>query len=119
MNDPSVWLTLPALLASILLLDALLGEPPNAVHPVAWFGRAAGGMEKICRRLLGGGVFSGFVGWLLLTVPPSAAAFLLVRYGQTVNAYWGFGCCTVIGYFTVALRSLLDHSRRIRKPLMR
>ncbi|MBO4649532.1 MAG: cobalamin biosynthesis protein CobD [Lentisphaeria bacterium] len=118
MNDPSVWLDLPALLASILLLDAFLGEPPNALHPVAWFGRAADGMEKICRRFFGSGIFSGFVGWLLLTVPPSAAVFFLVRYGQTANVYCGFACCAVIGYFTVALRSLLEHSRRIRKPLM-
>ena len=119
MNDAAPWLNLPVLLAAILLLDAVLGEPPNAVHPVAWFGRAAGWMEKFCRRFFGNGVFSGSVGWLLLTVPPSAAAFLLVRYGLTVNAYCGFAFCAAIGYFTVALRSLLDHSRRIRKPLMR
>jgi len=116
--NATAWLNLPVLLASILLLDAVLGEPPNAVHPVAWFGRAAGRMEKFCRKFFGNGVFSGFIGWLLLTVPPSAAAFLLVRYGLTVNPYCGFAFCAAIGYFTVALRSLLEHSRRIRKPLM-
>jgi adenosylcobinamide-phosphate synthase len=29
-----------------LVLDASLGEPPNAIHPVVWIGRAAGWLEQ-------------------------------------------------------------------------
>src|SRR5215471_1564981 len=34
------WVTWPAAAALGLLLDRALGEPPAALHPVAWFGRA-------------------------------------------------------------------------------
>ena len=104
--------------ATVILLDLLLGEPPNAWHPVAWFGRAAAGIEKICRKIFGSGIFSGSVAWLIMTVIPGAAAFLLVRCTFQINLYLGWATGIVLMYFCVALRSLLDHSRRIRKPLM-
>lgn len=107
------------LLILVILLDLLLGEPPNAYHPVAWFGRAAAQIEKFCRRFFGSGIFSGFAAWLLMTVLPAAAAFLVVRAGLKINPYCGWAVCALLGYFCVALRSLLDHSRRIREPLMK
>ena len=107
--------TLPG---TILLLDAVLGEPPNALHPVAWFGHAAAGVEKICRKCFGNGIFSGFIAWLLLTAVPACVAFFLVWWGLKLNRTFGFFLAAGIGYFTVALRSLIDHSRRIRIPLM-
>lgn len=105
------------LLIAVIALDLLLGEPPNDWHPVAWFGRAAAGLEKLCRRLFGNGIFSGFLAWLVMTLIPGGAAFLLVRYGLKIHWLMGFALCALAGYFCVALRSLLDHSRRIRKPL--
>ena len=47
------------LLAAVFAADALLGEPPNAWHPVAWFGRLAALTEKLFRKLCGNGVLSG------------------------------------------------------------
>lgn len=105
------------LLSAVIALDLLLGDPPNAWHPVAWFGRAAATLEKICRKLFGSGFFSGFLAWLIMTLIPGAAAFLLVRFGLKINWLMGFALCALTGYFCVALRSLLDHSRRIREPL--
>lgn len=102
----------------VILLDLLLGEPPNAWHPVAWFGRAAAGIEKICRIIFGSGIFSGSIAWLVMTVIPGAAAFLLVRCAFQINLYLGWAAAVLPIFFCVALRSLLDHSRRIRKPLM-
>ena len=104
--------------ATVILLDLLLGEPPNAWHPVAWFGRAAAGIEKICRNIFGSGIFSGAVAWLLMTAGPGITAFLLVRFALQIHLYLGWAAGIVLIYFCVALRSLLDHSRRIRKPLM-
>ena len=105
------------LLGSILILDLLLGEPPNAVHPVAWFGSAASAVEKLFRRFCGDGIFSGFLAWLLLTFLPAAGAFFLVMLAGRLHPLAGFAATALLGYFTVALRSLTDHSRRIRKPL--
>ena len=55
----TVWLNFYTFTGLVLVLDLLLGEPPNAWHPVAWFGRAATGVEKLCRKLFGNGIFSG------------------------------------------------------------
>lgn len=103
----------------VILLDLLLGEPPNAWHPVAWFGRAAAGTEKTCRIFFGSGIFSGSIAWLVMTVIPGTAAFLLVRLALQIDFYLGWAAAVLLIFFCVALRSLLDHSRRIRKPLMK
>ena len=102
----------------VILLDLLLGEPPNAWHPVAWFGHAAAGIEKICRKIFGSGIFSGSAAWLIMTVIPGTMAFLLVRLALRIHLYSGWAAAVLLIFFCVALRSLLDHSRRIRKPLM-
>lgn len=36
--------------AAGLLADRVLGEPPAAIHPVAWFGRTVGWLERRCWR---------------------------------------------------------------------
>ncbi len=103
----------------VILLDLLLGEPPNAWHPVAWFGHAAAGIEKICRKFFGSGILSGSAAWLIMTVIPGTMAFLLVRLALQLHLYLGWAAAVLLIFFCVALRSLLDHSRRIRKPLMK
>ncbi|MBQ6596725.1 MAG: cobalamin biosynthesis protein CobD, partial [Lentisphaeria bacterium] len=79
---------------------------------------AAAGIEKICRKIFGSGIFSGSIAWLVMTVIPGAAAFLLVRFALQTHLYLGCAAAVLLIFFCVALRSLLDHSRRIRKPLM-
>ena len=106
-------------LIAVLLPDLLLGEPPNALHPVAWFGRAAAGMEKICRNLFGNGILSGFAAWLAMTAVPACGAYFLAWAVLRINPAAGFITAAAICYFTIALRSLIDHSRRIRLPLMK
>ena len=115
----TVWLNFYTFTGLVLVLDLLLGEPPNAWHPVAWFGRAATGVEKLCRKLFGNGIFSGACAWLFMTAIPACAAFFLVRFAMHLNLYAGFFLAAFLVYMTIALRSLIDHSRRIRLPLMR
>ncbi|MBO4630619.1 MAG: cobalamin biosynthesis protein, partial [Lentisphaeria bacterium] len=70
------------LILTIFLLDALLGEPPNALHPVAWFGRAAARVENFFRKKFGNGICSGFAAWLQMTVLPVCGAYFLVRTAE-------------------------------------
>ncbi|MGE3960368.1 MAG: adenosylcobinamide-phosphate synthase CbiB [Dehalococcoidia bacterium] len=51
-----------ALLAGVAL-DAAFGDPPNAAHPVAWFGRLAAAIDGVVprTRAAGGGVTLGLV----------------------------------------------------------
>ena len=63
------------LFIAVFALDAVLGEPPNRWHPVAWFGGAAGAGERGWRRLTGDGVMSGALAWLTLGAPCAALAW--------------------------------------------
>ena len=38
--------TLPILVVAVMI-DVMLGDPPNALHPVAWLGKFIAGLEKI------------------------------------------------------------------------
>jgi adenosylcobinamide-phosphate synthase len=67
---------LAAALAIALVLDALLGEPPNAVHPVAWFGSAAA--------------------WLLRRAPRSGAVRQFA-FGAVLAGALPLGCAALAG----------------------
>jgi adenosylcobinamide-phosphate synthase len=91
-------------------LDLLLGDPHSKWHPVAMFGRLAERTEKQCREYFGNTVFAGGLGWFLLVGGCTAAA-------------WGIGLLTgyigagVILYGCIALRSLVEHTLAVARPL--
>ena len=98
-----------------LVLDLLLGDPHSRFHPVALFGRAAGKIESFCRRTFGDGILSGLAGWLLLTLPTSAAAWAVTFFaGRFAPA-----AAAILLYVTIAPRSLIEHAEAIRRPLTR
>jgi adenosylcobinamide-phosphate synthase len=83
MNAASVWtepLPLPWLQAGALLLawawDRCFGEPPNALHPVAWLGRLLGPLGRRLKRLPPRRAFiGGALAWCLI-----AAALLALGW---------------------------------------
>ncbi len=63
--------------AAALLLDALLGEPPEAMHPTVWMGRVISGFE---RAALGSkNPCARYVGGVVLAASIPALVFVLVR----------------------------------------
>jgi len=45
----SIWYGLLIIVLAVLI-DLLLGEPPNAAHPVVWIGKVIGFMDRHTRR---------------------------------------------------------------------
>ncbi len=69
-------LTLPVALA----LDALLGEPPNAVHPVAWMGKLAAVLVRVSpRRPRAAALLAGGLVTLAVAAAFTSASVLLMR----------------------------------------
>ncbi len=72
--------TLPIALGLAWSIDALFGEPPNALHPVAWLGRLLG---PVGRRLSGGSPWLAFWGgaaaWTLIAVSLATLAHAAQR----------------------------------------
>ena len=70
--------TLPAALLIAWMLDACFGEPPNALHPVAWLGRVLG---PVGRRLSSWSALPAFVGgalaWLAIAAVLGAGAYAI------------------------------------------
>jgi adenosylcobinamide-phosphate synthase len=60
-----------------LLLDALLGEPPVALHPTVWVGRAISGLEMAVLRSKS--PRARYVGGVVLAISVPALVFILVR----------------------------------------
>jgi adenosylcobinamide-phosphate synthase len=112
----------PHAVAVVLLavaLDLALGDPPNAIHPVAWMGRAIGvGRRWLCRGgpvvllVAGGGItlgvlaVAGLAGWLI-----TLAGSALGPAGLLLEA--------VALKSTLALRGLTAAGREVAGALQR
>ena len=105
------------LMTLALLFDALFGDPHSAWHPVALFGRAAAPVERFSRKKFRSELAAGFIGWVILVGGATAAAYLVVRIAVSFSEIAGILAGAMILYFTIALRSLVDHARAIARPL--
>lgn len=98
-----------------VVLDRLVPEPPNQIHPVVWMGRAVAALERIAPQrpaaaFLFGGVIvvvvaggTGVLAWLLVTALTSAGSL----------AYAVGGAIMLRTSFTVrGLLSAADQTRR-------
>ncbi|MBE9516302.1 MAG: cobalamin biosynthesis protein [Proteobacteria bacterium] len=101
-----------------LLLDMLLAEPRRG-HPLVGFGVLVQGYEKWARRLSmaesgAGQLVLGALGVIMLVMVPLLLLWLLQRmlpdYGQ-----WLLD--VVILYLAIGASSLVDHARRVVRPL--
>ncbi len=106
----------PLVFALAVSLDALFGEPPNRVHPVALFGRVMGAIE---RRL--GGEQPGFGRGLLyalagvgLGAATGALAERATRGGGILRTVLAAAALKQ----AFALRSLLEHVEGVERPLV-
>ena len=99
------------------LLDLLFGDPHSQFHPVALFGRFAGLVELVCRFKFGNGVFSGLIAWLIAVGLVTWLAYSVVWLLSGLSWVLGVVAAGACFYISIALRSLLEHSIRIRNAL--
>ncbi|MEM6795705.1 MAG: adenosylcobinamide-phosphate synthase CbiB [Acidobacteriota bacterium] len=106
-------------LAAALVLDAAIGDPPVAAHPVRLLGRLIAGLEKLLYRPGRGGLAPG----ILLAALAPALAVLAAVAPLAVLAASGAGplvqalAAAAILAFTIAFRDLFDHARPIAEAL--
>lgn len=104
------------ILVGAAAIDALAGEPPNAVHPVVWMGKALSAVDPLVRRgnrgrqLLAGSIV-GSAGPLLAAGAGSAISRIAARSHWFVPAEaWFLKCC-------FAWRSLDRAAERVETAL--
>jgi len=101
-----------------LAIDLALGDPPNAIHPVAWMGKVASFLEKRCTSpshvvqfIWGVGIVIITVG--LFTVPTFFALFYLKSLSPVAYIIVGGVLCK----FTFSLRGLRQTALEVKRLL--
>jgi adenosylcobinamide-phosphate synthase len=115
-------LYLYGLLALVLAvaIDLLLGEPPNAAHPVVWIGKVIGFMDRHTKRT-GRKRTDRAKGILLALVPlllfPFLFTLLLFLLRDLFDALvWAIGCAILLKTM-FAINAMGKHTRPIQKAL--
>ncbi|NLX89772.1 MAG: cobalamin biosynthesis protein CobD [Syntrophomonadaceae bacterium] len=103
-----------------VLLDLLIGDPPNMPHPVIWIGKAIQSCETVVHRFatspralqIGGSlmVLVVVVGTYLITWGIMVLAYL-------VHAYLGVAVSILLMSQTLAINSLYRHAQQVLRPL--
>lgn len=116
--DATAFASDPRALAVAVLADVVLGDPPNAVHPVAWMGRFA---KLLLRRVPATGPGRQLVAgaWIVcLVVGVSAlAAAALISWGATVAPTLTFWAGTAALKCTFAIKGLGAAGREVGTAL--
>jgi len=91
------------------VLDGVVGEPPERVHPVAWFGRAVTPLDREWRRPR----LVGVVGTLALPVAAAALVGALIAGAAVVSPAAGAVAAGTVLFVTSSLRRLLVVAGRV------
>jgi adenosylcobinamide-phosphate synthase len=103
------------LMAACLALDALLGDPHYAWHPIRLMGKLLSGWEALLRRGGLDGRFGGFLLFLLLTVSWGGAAWAVDLGLARLHPWAAWAWRLYLGYSLLALGDLVAHGRRIAR----
>lgn len=111
-----------ALLAAALLLawawDAALGEPRNALHPVAWLGRLLGPLGRGLLRLPPAAAFvGGALVWLALALCLAAAAWFWQQQALALPAWLAVPALALVLKPMFAWRMLRDEVAAVEQAL--
>lgn len=103
-------------------LDALLGDPPRATHPVVLMGRVASAAEAMARRRCRGPLALRLAGCALALLLPGAAyaaGALAVAAARDVHPWLGAAVGAWIVWTAVARRALAEAAMAVHGPLVR
>ena len=97
--------------AGALILEVVMGEPPEAIHPVAWFGRIVGRAE----RTVAGSRAMGVVLALVLPIGAAVLAGGGIWLAGTLDRRAALGLGAVVLFTTTSMRALLLTVRRVSR----
>ena len=115
-------LTLAAILAGFLV-DCVLGDPPEAPHPVIWIGKLISLLEKLLRRAFPktarGELAAGIALAVLIPLCGAAVSFGILYLCWRVNRWLYFGMCVLTCWQIFAARCLQTEAKKVVDSLAR
>jgi adenosylcobinamide-phosphate synthase len=104
-----------ALTALAIIIDLTLGDPPNALHPVAWMGKVISLLEKGGLKLRPVGQFVyGIAMTVLITAIFVAPVYFIIFYVWRFNVIAGIIVSALIFKSTFAVTGLRRAAQKIR-----
>ena len=99
-------------------LDLIIGDP-RSFHPVAITGKLARITESLFRKLISNDYLSGMLTSFLILFFSGAASFLLISLLFQINFYAAYAVSAFLFSFTFAVRSMLEHAKKIKSCLVK
>ena len=100
-----------------LVLDWILGDPQVSFHPVALIGKLAMMLENPIRKIVKIDFAAGMICSVIVIAIPATLAYLFVTMTLELNYWTGIFVSVFCVYISVALKSLISHSKAIESPL--
>ncbi|WP_297421531.1 adenosylcobinamide-phosphate synthase CbiB [Clostridium sp.] len=102
------------------LLDLIIGDPNNPVHPVRGIGYLAKRLEIIFRKIFKKYLkFAGLITWICTIAITFMITFEIVSIAKRTNIYLGFIIEGILIYFCLASKGLVVEGHKVIKFLIR
>lgn len=98
-------------IAGALVLDILISEPRDPLHPVSWLGRLLAQLDRNWRRPMAVGITTAIV----VPIAAAGAVGLLVGAVASAESWLGVGLGAVVLFLTTSYRALLSTVRRVAR----
>lgn len=114
-----LWMAAVLIVALALVIDAVVGDPPNSIHPLRWMGNIVSWLDRhISRNNPRTTKIKGFLSYLLVAFIFLFIAFLIL---SLVHGYLGEIVWIIVSAFlfklTFAVFSFRKHCKPIQKDL--
>lgn len=118
MSETILFVILPA-----FLLDCLLGDPQNRLHPIRWIGHGIAFGTRLYRAgkiTSPTGMFaSGMILTLVIVVAAYGVTFWGIRFASHISPWAGYGSEIVLCYFLISPRALRDESMKVCRAVQK
>ncbi|HCW53590.1 MAG TPA: adenosylcobinamide-phosphate synthase [Clostridium sp.] len=102
------------------ILDLIIGDPNNPVHPVRIIGRLCSFLEKIMRRIFKNSLkLAGLIVWILTVAVTFLVTYLIVYAAKKFNVYFGIALEGILIYFCISSKGLVVEGRKVIKYLLK
>lgn len=105
-------------LAIGFIMDLIIGDPHNPVHPVRIIGSLAMIMEKLYRKLLPKKLkLAGLLAWISIIVPTFVVTLAIVKLANYINGAVGVVAQGILIYFCISAKGLKVEGLKVIKTL--
>lgn len=103
-----------------LILDLLIGDPENPIHPVRIIGSFSSKLERLARSLFKRHLkIGGFITWVIVIVTTFLINFFILKFARSVNRYIGIILSGIIIYFCISAKGLVTEGYKVINLLLK